>query len=72
MSEGEREIGQEMARDLPAPLSLIPICAWCKKVRDDAGYWRKVEDYIRDHSDADFSHGICPQCFNDVYGSEKG
>jgi phosphoserine phosphatase RsbU/P len=42
---------------------LIPICAWCKKVRNDANYWQQVEDYIGEHSDARFSHGICPDCF---------
>ena len=42
---------------------LIPICAWCRKVRDDAGYWEEIESYVKKHTDADFSHGICPQCF---------
>ena len=42
---------------------LIPILAWCKKVRNDANYWQQVEDYIGEHSDARFSHGICPDCF---------
>lgn len=41
---------------------LIPICAWCKKIRDDKGYWKKVEEYIEEHSEALFTHGICPQC----------
>jgi hypothetical protein len=41
---------------------LLPICAWCKKIRDDQGYWSQVENYIHDHSEADFSHGICPDC----------
>lgn len=41
---------------------LIPMCAWCKKVRDDHGYWKKVEEYIEKHSDATFTHGICPEC----------
>jgi len=41
---------------------LIPICAWCKKIRDDQGYWQQIEAYIREHSEADFSHGICPAC----------
>ena len=46
---------------------LIPICAACKKIRDDKGYWHQVEIYIRDHSEADFSHGICPDCFKKLY-----
>jgi len=41
---------------------LIPICAWCKKIRTDTGYWQELEGYIRDHSDAELSHGICPEC----------
>jgi PAS domain S-box-containing protein len=41
---------------------LIPICAWCKKIRDDEGYWEKVEDYIQHHAHVSFTHGICPEC----------
>jgi signal transduction histidine kinase len=40
----------------------LPICASCKKIRDDKGYWNQIELYIRDHSEAEFSHGICPDC----------
>lgn len=46
---------------------LLPICASCKKIRDDEGYWHQVEVYIRDHSDAEFSHGICPECMAELY-----
>ncbi len=46
---------------------LIPICASCKKIRDDQGYWTQVEVYIRDHSEAEFSHGICPECAKKLY-----
>ena len=41
---------------------LLPICAWCKKIRDDKGYWQQVETYISKYSDADFTHSICPSC----------
>jgi hypothetical protein len=41
---------------------LLPICAWCKKIRDDSGYWHKVEAYIRDNSEANFTHCLCPNC----------
>lgn len=41
---------------------LLPICAWCKKVRDDKGYWTAVEQYVSDHSEAEFTHGMCPDC----------
>jgi len=41
---------------------LLPICASCKKIRDDKGSWNVLEQYIRDHSEAQFSHGLCPEC----------
>lgn len=41
---------------------LLPICAWCKKIRDDQGYWQQVEKYISEHTEATFTHGICPHC----------
>jgi MFS family permease len=46
---------------------LIPMCANCKKIRDDKGYWQSVERYIGEHSDASFSHGICPECLKKLY-----
>ena len=46
---------------------LLPICAHCKNIRDDGGYWQQVEVYIRDHSEAIFSHGICPGCLKKFY-----
>ena len=46
---------------------LIPICAWCKKIRDDSSYWKEVESYIIEHSDAIFSHGICLDCIKELY-----
>ena len=46
---------------------LLPICSHCKKIRDDEGYWQQVEVYIRDHSEAEFSHGICPDCMRNYY-----
>lgn len=46
---------------------LIPICANCKKIRDDSGYWNRIESYISEHSSAEFSHGICPECEKILY-----
>ncbi|MCG2752321.1 MAG: hypothetical protein L6301_10780 [Desulfobacteraceae bacterium] len=46
---------------------LLPICASCKKIRDDKGYWNQIESYIKDHSEAEFSHGICPECAEKLY-----
>jgi HAMP domain-containing protein len=45
----------------------LPICASCKKIRDDKGYWKQIEAYIKDHSEAEFSHGICPECAKKLY-----
>src|SRR5712691_130967 len=46
---------------------LLPICAACKKIRDDRGYWTQIEQYIRAHSEAEFTHGICPECVKKLY-----
>ena len=61
----ERELQgriQEALAHIQALHGLLPVCAWCKKIRDDAGHWRPMEDYIAEHSQAEFSHGICPEC----------
>ena len=46
---------------------ILPICANCKKIRDDEGYWKQVEIYIEEHSNAEFTHGICPECMKKLY-----
>ncbi len=46
---------------------LLPICASCKKIRDDEGYWSQLEIYIQEHFDIQFSHGLCPECANKLY-----
>jgi len=48
---------------------LLPICASCKKIRDDEGHWSEVDVYIRDHSEVKFSHGVCPDCQSKLYPS---
>jgi DNA-binding NarL/FixJ family response regulator len=50
---------------------IIPICAKCKKIKDDEGYWNNLESYIEKHSDAQFSHGICQDCAEELYGDTK-
>jgi hypothetical protein len=45
----------------------LPICASCKNIRDDKGYWNQIEAYISKHSEAEFSHGICPECLEKFY-----
>ncbi len=49
---------------------LLPMCAKCKKIRDDKGYWNQIESYIENHSEAAFSHGMCPECLDELYGKE--
>ena len=46
---------------------MLPICASCKKIRDDSGYWNQIESYIHEHSQAEFSHSICPDCMVRLY-----
>ena len=58
---------QEALKKIKTLRGIIPICAACKKIRDDKGYWNQIESYIKDHSDADFSHGICPECVKKLY-----
>jgi len=50
---------------------LFPICAWCKKIRDDKGYWEGVEQYIEQHTQAEFSHGVCPECKNKFFPADE-
>ncbi len=66
MIEEERE---DLIKKLQAALheiktlrGILPVCAYCKKIRDDKGYWNQIEAYISDHSEAQFSHSICPEC----------
>ena len=58
---------QEAVSQVKALSGLLPICASCKKIRDDKGYWNQIEAYIRDHSEAKFSHSICPECAKKLY-----
>jgi len=50
---------------------LLPICSHCKNIRDDKGYWNKIEAYIHKHSGTEFSHGICPECAKKYYPEFK-
>jgi len=65
---------KEMINSLQKALSevkelkgLLPICSSCKKIRDDSGYWNQIENFISEHSDAEFSHGLCPDCAHTLY-----
>jgi len=67
--ERERLIGelQEALAKVKTLSGLLPICASCKRIRDDQGYWQQIEAYIRDHSEAEFSHSVCPECAKKLY-----
>jgi len=62
LAERVRELESALAR-VKQLQGLLPICAYCKKVRDDKDYWHQVESYVSQHADVQFSHGICPDCF---------
>jgi hypothetical protein len=66
MNENIAELENAMAK-VKLLRGLIPICASCKKIRNDAGYWEQIETYIKNHSEAEFSHGICPECAKILY-----
>ena len=51
--------------------SLLPICSCCKKIRDDKGYWSQVDTYIKEHTDTEFSHSVCPECIKTLYPDLK-
>lgn len=72
--KAEKRAREELIENLQKALAevktlsgMLPICAWCKKVRDDEGYWQKIEAYFKSHSDLDFTHGICNECAQKVY-----
>lgn len=67
--ERERLISelQKALNEVKTLRGLIPICANCKKIRDDQGFWTQVESYIQAHSSATFTHGLCPECFEKLY-----
>lgn len=69
-----QEIGEMLVEELQSTLGKVkllsghlPICASCKKIRDDEGDWNQIEKYIRDRSEAEFTHGICPECAKKLY-----
>jgi hypothetical protein len=68
-AERERMIKelQDALADIKTLSGLVPICANCKKIRDDKGFWTQVESYIQERSQARFSHGICPDCMKKLY-----
>jgi GAF domain-containing protein len=67
--EAERLIAElkEALANIKTLKGLIPICASCKKIRTDEGFWQQVDVYIRDHTEVEFSHGLCPDCLKKLY-----
>jgi PAS domain S-box-containing protein len=61
--EGRAAVSRLAELELRTLKGLLPICASCKRIRDDNGYWASVERYLTDHSEAEFSHGLCPMCY---------
>jgi len=66
MWDHSRELANQFTQ-IKTLRGLIPICANCKKIRDDAGYWNQIESYLEEKTDAQFTHGICPQCARILY-----
>ena len=65
--EARRLILREKESEIKQLRGMLPICASCKKIRDDKGYWSQIETYIKKHSEAEFTHGICPECMRKLY-----
>lgn len=66
--EAQEALRKAQEAEINSLKGLLPICVSCKKIKDDKGYWEQLEIYIRDHSQADFSHGLCPACAVELYG----
>lgn len=54
---------QKALENIKTLKGLIPICSWCKKIRNDEGYWLHLEKYLKEHTEAEFTHGMCPECY---------
>ena len=57
---------EKSLKEIKTLRGLLPLCAWCRNIRDDNGYWKSLEAYIHEHTDASFTHGICPKCLEKV------
>ena len=69
LAERIREL-EEAVSQVRQLQGILPICSYCKKIRDDQNYWQGVENYISNHSEALFSHGICPDCYSNIVESQ--
>ena len=68
LEEANRQL-QEALDSIKTLRGLVPICTYCKKIQDDKGFWSQIETFVSQHSDAQFSHGICPDCVQEHFGS---
>ncbi|KIX12967.1 ANTAR domain-containing response regulator [Dethiosulfatarculus sandiegensis] len=66
LEQRNKELEQALV-EIKTLRGILPICANCKKIRDDKGYWNQIEAYISEHSQAEFSHGLCPECIKELY-----
>lgn len=71
LEERNSELEQTLG-ELKILQGLLPICAFCKKIRDDEGYWDQIKTYLRKHADVEFSHAICPECEKRLYPELDG
>jgi len=73
----ENRVNQRIAElekssgDIKKLTGIVPICAHCKDIRNESGEWEKIEIYIQKHSEAEFSHGLCPNCDKELYGDRR-
>ena len=70
LSEKVSEL-EDALKQIKTLSGIMPICAGCKKIRDDQGYWNQVETFLSAHSEAEFTHGLCPDCINRLFPSVK-
>lgn len=77
-ARSERELKQSLDKlekaneEIKQMKGILPICSYCKKIRDDEGYWHQVEVYIHEHLEAEFAHSLCPKCRKIIYEDDLG
>jgi hypothetical protein len=67
MREEALRLREKALNEIRILRGILPVCSWCKKVRNDQNIWIQIEKYIKEHSEADFSHSLCPECANSLY-----
>jgi PAS domain S-box-containing protein len=74
LDENEKLVGElrQALQNVKTLSGLVPVCAWCHKIRNDAGYWEKIEAYVSQHTEARFTHALCPECYSRQFPEDKG